>query len=181
MRRLFARNLTRPSCDLRTVVSYIRALALPALMLLSKACEYGLRAVLYLTERTGEGYVPIRSVSDALGIPYHFLAKIVQTLAQADILTSSRGPNGGVALARPPSQITLKEIVLAVDGASIFTECVLGLPGCGDQQPCPLHDQWTPARDRIHRMFDHVSLAEMAERMDEGDFRLATLLASTEP
>ena len=149
-------------------------------MLLSKACEYGIRSVLYLTEHAGEGYVPIRSVSDALGIPHHFLAKIVQTLAQADVLASSRGPSGGIALARPATAITLKEIVLAVDGPSIFTDCVLGLPGCGELQPCPLHEQWVPARDRIHRMFDHVSLAEMAERMSEGDFRLAALLSGTE-
>jgi Rrf2 family protein len=145
-------------------------------MLLSKACEYGIRAVLYLTDGPKGTYVPIRSISDALGIPYHFLAKVVQTLAQADVLTSSRGPNGGIALARPASQIALKEIVVALDGERIFTECVLGLPGCGERKPCPLHEQWAPARDRIHRMFDHVSLAEMAERMDAGDFRLANLV-----
>jgi Rrf2 family protein len=149
-------------------------------MLLSKACEYGIRAVLYLTSGPNDTYVPIRSVSDALGIPYHFLAKVVQTLAQADVITSSRGPHGGIALARPASQITLKEIVLAIDGASIFTECVLGLPGCGERKPCPLHEQWATARDRIHRMFDHVSLAEMAERMEAQDFRLANLLPADE-
>jgi Rrf2 family protein len=148
-------------------------------MLLSKACEYGIRSVLHLTKDGTGTYVPIRSISDALGIPYHFLAKIVQTLAQADVLASSRGPSGGVALARPASQITLKEIVVAIDGADIFTACVLGLPGCGERKPCPLHEQWAPARDRIHRMFDHVSLAEMAERMSEGDFRLALLTSDS--
>ena len=145
-------------------------------MLLSKACEYGIRSVLYLTDGPTGTYVPIRSISDALGIPYHFLAKVVQTLAQADVITSARGPHGGIALARPASQISLKEIVVALDGDDIFTECVLGLPGCGERKPCPLHEQWAPARDRIHRMFDHVSLAEMAERMEAHDFRLANLL-----
>ena len=144
-------------------------------MLLSKACEYGIRAVLYLAARTPGTYVPIRAISDALGMPYHFLAKIVQTLAQRGILASSRGPNGGVALARPASQITLEEIVLAIDGPAVFTECVLGLPGCGEQKPCPLHEQWIPTRDRLHRMFERASLAEMAERMEEGDFRLTNL------
>lgn len=149
-------------------------------MLLSKACEYGIRAVLHLTGGTSGTYTPIRTVSDTLGIPYHFLAKVVQILAQADVLTSYRGPNGGVALARPASQITLKEVVLAIDGADIFTECVLGLPGCGERKPCPLHEQWAPARDRIHRMFDEVSLAEIAKRMDAQDFRLATLATAEE-
>jgi Rrf2 family protein len=147
-------------------------------MLLSKACEYGIRAVLHLTRQTDATYVPIRTVSDALGIPYHFLAKVVQTLTQAGVLTSSRGPHGGIALARPGSRVTLEEVVLASDGAGIFTECVLGLPGCGERKPCPLHEQWAPARDRVHRMFSEASLAEMAERMGDGDFRLATPAAS---
>lgn len=144
-------------------------------MLLSKACEYGIRAVLHLTRHAdADAYVPIRTISDALGIPYHFLAKVVQVLAQADVLTSSRGPNGGIALARPASQVTLQEVVLAIDGAEIFTECILGLPGCGEAKPCPLHEQWAPARARVHRMFSDASLAEMAARMDDGEFRLAT-------
>lgn len=146
-------------------------------MLLSKACEYGIRAVLHLTTSPPDTYFPIRGISDALGIPYHFLAKIVQTLTQQGILVSSRGPNGGVALARPGSEITLKEIVLALDGPAVFSQCVLGLPGCGESKPCPLHEQWTPTRDRIAQLFERVSLAEMAERMEEGDFRLATFSA----
>ena len=103
-------------------------------------------------------------------------AKIIQTLTQADILTSHRGPSGGVALARPASVITLEEVVVAIDGDTLFTECVLGLPGCGHEKPCPLHDQWTPARDRVHRLFQNVSLAAMADRMEDGDYRLKPLL-----
>ena len=148
-------------------------------MLLSKACEYGIRAVLHLTAHEAGTYVPIRSISESLGMPYHFLAKIVQTLTHQNILTSSRGPNGGVALARSSSDIMLKEIVVAIDGSSIFTECVLGLPGCGERQPCPLHDQWAPARDRIRQMFAQVSLADMAKRMKADSFRLADLTAGS--
>ncbi len=145
-------------------------------MLLSRACEYGLRAALYLAATPDAGYVAIRTVSDALGIPYPFLAKIVQTLAQHGVLTSSRGPAGGIALARQASQIPLREIVAAIDGDGVFTQCVLGLPGCGEQKPCPLHEQWAPTRERIRRMFDDVSLASLAERVRSDDFRLAVLL-----
>ena len=149
-------------------------------MLLSKACEYGIRTALHLSSCATCGNVPVRSVSDALGIPYHFLAKVVQTLTQKGIVASTRGPKGGISLARPAYQIKLREIVVAVDGPRIFTECVLGLPNCGSDKPCPLHADWTGARDRIHRMFDHVSLAEIAERMEAGDFRLESLLKEAE-
>ena len=146
-------------------------------MLLSKSCEYGLRATLYLARADPGVLIPIRTISDALGIPYHFLAKIVQTLIGAGLLTSVRGPHGGVALARPARGVTLDEIVLALDGPGIFTECVLGLPGCGNRKPCPLHDQWAPARAKVHAMFAHASLADVAARIEAGDFRLADFTA----
>ncbi|GAB5537264.1 MAG: Rrf2 family transcriptional regulator [Rubricoccaceae bacterium] len=144
-------------------------------MLLSKACEYGIRAVLYLTDAHAEGYVPVRAISETLSIPHHFLAKIIQTLTQAEVLTSHRGPTGGVALSRPASEITLEEVVVAIDGDALFTECVLGLPGCGHEKPCPLHTQWATARDRVHRLFQNVTLAAMSDRMEDGDYRLRSL------
>ena len=142
-------------------------------MILSQRCEYAVRTALYLAATDRRDYVAVREISDALGIPQAFLAKTVQALTAAGLFASMRGPTGGLTLARPATQITLKEIVLAVDGGDLFTECVLGLPGCGDRQPCPLHDQWAPARARVHAMFASASLADTAARTQAGDFRLA--------
>lgn len=146
-------------------------------MLLSKSCEYAIRTALHLAAATpasgGASYVAVREISDALNIPYHFLAKTVQTLTQVGLFASMRGPQGGLALARPADQIRLEEIVLAVDGPAIFRACVLGLPGCGDRKPCPLHDEWAPARERVRRMFADATLADTAERIQTGEFRLA--------
>ena len=148
-------------------------------MLLSQRCEYGLRAALHLASAAPGGYVPIRDVSTALGIPYHFLAKIAQAMIQQGLLESSRGPHGGVRLARPANQIVLNDIVLALDGPSIFEECVLGLPGCGTQQPCPLHDQWMPARERVRAMFVETTLEALATRLQTQGFRLADLTSTS--
>lgn len=148
-------------------------------MLLSKSCEYALRTALYLASEPSVGnasYTAVREISDELKIPYHFLAKTVQTLIQAGIFSSMRGQHGGIALARPASQIRLKEIVFAVDGPHVFTECVLGLPGCGDQKPCPLHAQWASARSQVDAMFSAATLAETAARIQAGDFRLSNLI-----
>ena len=142
-------------------------------MLLSQRCEYAVRTALYLAAADRASYVAVREISEALNIPHHFLAKTVQDLTAAGVFVSMRGPTGGLALARPADRITLKDVVLAVDGAAVFTECVLGLPGCGDRKPCPLHDQWAPARESVHRMFAHATLADTAERTRHGDFRLA--------
>ncbi len=142
-------------------------------MLLSKSCEYAIRAALCLASVETVGYTSVREISEALKTPAPFLAKIAQTLTQAGILRALRGPNGGVALARPAGEITLKEIVLAMDGPDIFTECVLGLPGCGHRKPCPLHHEWMPARERIGQMFGAVTLADTAASIRAQDYRLA--------
>lgn len=144
-------------------------------MLLSQRCEYGLRTALHLAAAAPGAYVPIRDVSAALGIPYHFLAKIAQAMIQQDLLASTRGPHGGVRLARSADRIMLYDIVVALDGPAIFEACVLGLPGCGTQQPCPLHDQWAAARERVRVMFAETSLAELAQRIEADDLRLADL------
>lgn len=141
-------------------------------MLLSNACEYGLRATLYLASLNQEGYVSIRKISDELDISFPFLTKIFQMLTQAGLLTSYRGPNGGVALARPADKITLKDIILAIDGPALFKECVLGLPGCGEQKPCPLHAKWAIERDRIEKMFASTKLNDMAKKITTFDVRL---------
>ncbi len=142
-------------------------------MILSKSAEYGLRAMLYLVALERDSYVSMREIGEDLDISTPFLTKIFQKLTKAGILTSNRGPRGGVAPARPAEEITLREIVEAIDGPAIFTECVLGLPGCGERKPCPLHAAWAEVRERLERMFDSETLAELSARIKDQDLRLA--------
>lgn len=141
-------------------------------MMLSKACEYALRATLHLMTMKPDGFVSIRAISDELDISFPFLTKVFQKLTQAGILHSFRGPNGGIALARPPSKVTLLDIVIAVDGMDLFRECVLGLPGCGERKPCPMHARWAAERERLKAMFQAETLADMSARLAGEDFRL---------
>jgi Rrf2 family protein len=147
-------------------------------MLLSKSCEYGLRAMLYLSSRLESeadgasesgssasapvhAYVPLQTVSDDLSIGPSYLTKVCQQLNAAGLLTSKRGRGGGIALTQAPDAISLYEIVVAIDGDDLFEECVLGLPGCGEAEPCPLHDHWTEERERMRTTFQDTSLAEV--------------------
>lgn len=139
-------------------------------MLLSHRCTYGLRLALFLAERGAGTHVAIHEVAEALGMPSAFLSKTAQSLVQAGLLVSRRGPGGGVALARKPEAILLSEIVLAIDGPGAFTECVLGLPGCGHLAPCPLHGEWASTRERIRRVFEETTLDAFP---GDGRFRLA--------
>lgn len=144
-------------------------------MLLSRSCEYGLRASLYLASLEEDGFVPIRTISEELDIEFHFLTKIFRQLTEAGYMHSQRGPRGGIALAQPADGITLLQIVRAIDGDALFEECVLGLPGCGERKPCPMHDHWAVERERIKRMFSTTTLATTADSIRGKDLRLAVL------
>lgn len=141
-------------------------------MLLSKACIYGIRASLYLASVADDSYTSITLISEKLKISSHFLTKIFQQLSCARLVESMRGPSGGVRLKNSSGDIFLVEIVAAIDGMDLLTECALGLPGCGTATPCPLHDQWAEARDGIRKMLEQTTLAELASKGKAGNLRI---------
>jgi len=144
---------------------------------LSMNAVYGLRALMYIAaQREQEGYVSIRKISEDLDISFHFLTKILQTLTQHHVLHSQRGPAGGVALAKAPEQVTLLEILYILEGERYFSECFLGLPGCGEQQPCPVHDFWRHITLTMKEKFSHTTLAELSDKVRSGEVRLVSCM-----
>ncbi len=137
-------------------------------MLLSRSCEYGIRAILYMAPRPVGELVSIREMADTLGISSHFLVKILQRLSRKGLLVSHRGPKGGVALARSADEITLLDVVEAIDGLDVVQRCVIGLPECSDECPCSLHRYWKEIRERIVEMLGGKSIGALVEETEEG-------------
>ena len=143
-------------------------------MVLSKACSYGILATLYLARnKKQDEYVSIRDISDDLNISFHFLTKILQTLTENGLVVSLRGPKGGVTLAKDSHSTSLYDIIVAIDGPELFTECILGLPGCGKAKPCPMHDHWQSEREQLKANFQKKSLADVSGKVDEFKLRLS--------
>ncbi len=132
-------------------------------MIHSTACEYAIRALTYLAGFEPGTRVLARDVSAHENVPGPFLGKIFQTLVRAGLLTSTKGPGGGFALAQDPRKIALFDIYQAVDGTQYLEACAVGLAKCSDEMPCPLHDRWKPIRERIRQYLEATSLADMAE------------------
>lgn len=128
---------------------------------------------MYMATLEQSEYVTIQQISEKLNISFHFLTKILQTLTENNIMVSYRGPKGGVALARPSKEIRLIEIVDAIDGTHIFSECIFGLPGCGNMTPCPLHGEWEREREKLRRMFSDTTLAVLAEKISVFNLRIS--------
>lgn len=145
-------------------------------MILSKACNYGLRAVLYIAIERDNIFLSIKEISEKLDISFHFLTKILQQLTRKQILISSKGPKGGIALARPADEITLADIVIAIDGPDIFTRCLLGLDNCGSAEPCPLHEHWVVIRKQISDLFAQTTLKQLSSQITENQVRLANVM-----
>ncbi|HXP90209.1 MAG TPA: Rrf2 family transcriptional regulator [Fibrobacteria bacterium] len=115
-------------------------------MIYSKPCMHGLRAVLYIASRNVESPVRGEDIAREEDLPQPFLSKILKILSSRNILHSVRGPGGGFRLARSADEISLLDIVEAIDGLSQFDECALGWKTCQDDNPCPLHTSWKQMR-----------------------------------
>ncbi len=144
-------------------------------MLLSHSCMYGIRAALLVSLKSDakkDTYIPIRQLSEELGVSFHFLTKILQVLTNAEIMKSYKGPNGGVRLARPAASLYLIDIVEAVDGPDVFNRCLLGLPSCNDDEPCALHEQWDKVSKQLYTLFKETNLEDLAKDRMKYMFRL---------
>jgi Rrf2 family protein len=136
-------------------------------MIYSNACEYGIRAMVYLVGRGEEQKILLKDIAENENIPGPFLGKVFQTLVKSGLLKSSKGPGGGYQLAKKPEDIALYDIYCAIDGGKALDACAVGLEECHDEQPCPLHDTWTPIRDSIQRYLENTTLREMSRAVTE--------------
>lgn len=125
-----------------------------------------------VTKTGDQEYVSIREMSEKLEISFHFLTKILQNLTQANLLVSYRGPSGGVAFNTPPEKILLVDVVRVLEGDDFFNKCLLGLPGCGELAPCPMHQFWKGIKAALKQEFETTSLADMGKSIQLKSLRL---------
>ncbi len=129
-------------------------------VLFSRKCEYALQGILYLAENRDQAPIPAEQIASDLSISRDFISKTLQSLVQEGILNSYRGKTGGFSLEREPESMSLLDIILVVDGNGVFESCVLGMPSCDSNTPCPVHDQWGPLREASREMLASTTVAQ---------------------
>jgi len=136
----------------------------------SKACEYGIKATIHISHQSQqEMRVSLKAVAKAIDSPVAFTAKILQSLANSNIITSSKGPTGGYEiLSDKRNIITLYHIVEAIDGDKIYNGCGLGLEQCNEQKPCPIHYKFKTVRDDLKAMLKSTTITELTNGLHEG-------------
>ena len=128
---------------------------------------------MFLSLKAEGSKTSIKELTAKMKIPYHFLAKILQDLTHKGLLVSQKGPTGGFALARAPKEITLFDIVEAIDGTSFSTECILGFPECSGKNPCSVHEKWGSSRQELRTLLISKTVAQMAQEMKKPEYKSA--------
>ena len=109
--------------------------------MISKSCQYALRAVVYLASNTNKALrLNVKQISKEIDAPEAFTAKTLQILNKHKIITSLKGPYGGFFMEEHQMDLPILNIVHAVDGLQIFTSCGFGLKKCSPNHPCAFHD-----------------------------------------
>ena len=136
----------------------------------STSCHYGLQAMLYIAlHSTADKNVDLNQIASEQDIPKHFLSKILQLLVRNKLLLSMKGPTGGFRLNRPADKITLIEIIAAIDGLDVFTQCGIGFKKCSDSNPCPIHHDFKIVRERVKNLFETKTLYQLTRDIENGD------------
>lgn len=139
-------------------------------MIFSKTCEYGIRAVIYITVQSQQDQrVSLKEIAREIGSPEAFTAKILQQLARNGVIDSIKGPSGGFNVDKSKMEtIKLIHIVKAIDGDGFLKSCGLGLKECSAKQPCPVHHQFKHIREALRNMLETTTLLNLAEGMNIG-------------
>jgi Rrf2 family protein len=131
-------------------------------MQITRQADYAIRAVRYLSKMNGNQRAATSTVAREMKIPPSFLAKIISQLSIAGLLHTSRGARGGVTLARDPKDITLLDVVEAIDGPILLNECV-GDPGnCEFSKDCAMHPIWMEAQEMLTKRLRETTFAILA-------------------
>lgn len=136
----------------------------------SKACEYGIRAMMYIVGKTRDGSkAGIKEIARFTDTPEPFIAKVLQLLSRKGIVYSSKGPNGGFYIDPKQQKIALIDIVRAIDGDSLFLSCGLGIKNCSERKPCPIHYEYKAIRDNVVEMLKNNNIQDLATGLAKGE------------
>ena len=130
----------------------------------SKRTQYALRAIMYLAVNAkAHKKIGVKVIAEDIGVPKQFLSKILQTLVNNKLLHSSKGKMGGFYLTPKNLNSNLRAIVEIFDGDAIFKDCVMGLPTCSSDNPCPLHAPTAVYRDELLKKLENKTISELSE------------------
>ncbi len=137
-------------------------------MRLTRAGEYAIRCLLYLSMHRDREVIGRKEIAEAMDIPAQFLGKVAQQLARAGIIAIRQGAQGGYELVTRPEELTLLSVVEAIDGEIYLNDCIHRPESCDRQCICSVHLVWEKARTQLRETLAGTTLARLAEEEAQG-------------
>jgi Rrf2 family protein len=134
-----------------------------SILQISKRIDYALRAMLHLASLPSGAVVSFREIARCCGLPKDFLAKIMKTLSDRELVQSIRGASGGYRLARDPAEISVLDVVEAVEGPISLSPCLESRELCENSIHCLMVGVWQDAQDSMLGILRQRNLLEVAQ------------------
>lgn len=130
-----------------------------------KETEYALRALVYIQLQNYKNRRPgIAEIATEIETPQSFTAKILQRLVKQGFIESLKGINGGFFFDTEKEDLPIKKLIVSIEGEALFNGCGFGLKHCDENNPCPLHESYTPIRDGIEQLVTEQTIQNLAKK-----------------
>ena len=132
-------------------------------MKLSTRGRYGIHAMYDLAVNYGDGPQSIKCIAERQDVPEAYLEQLIAVLRRAKLVISNRGAQGGYRLAREPKEITVGDVLRALEGGLNLVDCLEEDDACGKSCACPSRIVWMKIRDGLNQVVDGITLQDMVD------------------
>ncbi|HBL75350.1 MAG: hypothetical protein A2W90_04310 [Bacteroidetes bacterium GWF2_42_66] len=134
----------------------------------NKETEYALRSLVYIQHQNYQNLRPgIEEIAKEIEAPQAFTAKILQRMVRLGFVNSIKGKGGGFHFDESKSELSLKQLILSIEGGKILDGCGFGMKHCDANHPCPLHDQYGPIREAINKLVSEETIQSLAQKTNQ--------------
>jgi Rrf2 family cysteine metabolism transcriptional repressor len=138
---------------------------------LSTRGRYGIHAMYDLAQSFESGPQPLKSIAERQSVPEAYLEQLIAPLRREGLVKSVRGAQGGYLLARPPSEITIGQILRTLEGNLTIIDCLTEEDACERIDACPTRKVWKKVRDGLNALVDGITLQDMLEDPEGGNLK----------
>ena len=135
----------------------------------NKETEYAIRGLVYIQAQNFEGHRPgIAEIAVQIDAPHFYTAKILQRMVRQGFIESQKGKGGGFYFDTKKPDLSLKQLIIATQGDSLFNGCGFGLKQCDENNPCPLHDKFAGIRTALNQLVTEENVQGLAQKTLRG-------------
>jgi Rrf2 family protein len=131
-------------------------------MQLTRAADYAVRIMIHMAQLPEGSRERTATLAKTGGVPREFLSKVLQRLVKVGLLRSHRGSSGGFQLSHPAANVSLLDVIEAIEGPTHLNQCLISENACERHATCPAHPVWIEAQEQLVKLLGGVSLADMA-------------------